>query len=121
MKVVLKKFGKIPVNNKVSAIKAARTLFGLGLKEAKDAIEEVMNKGVSEFEIHPANAPKHLDKMSPEMLTLMGEGIQIGGIETKKSAVIEALRSSAKVAMSDREYDLAISIIGVLKEHDINV
>ena len=49
---------------------------------------------------------------------LRANGFSFGGIATKRTAILAALRDSAKVALESKDYDLCISITNVLKEHD---
>lgn len=116
MKITLKRVGE--TSNKVIAIKALRNLAGLGLKEAKDAVEEAMCGVTVTFD----SSRKALDLTgsdSEAFRDLKGQGILVVGGAGKRGVIITATRSSAKMAVDEGEYELAISLINVLKEHDI--
>jgi len=114
------KFHKVgETNNKVAAIKAFRFLSGAGLKEAKDAVEDVMAGNKVEWDIHPS-AITDGSRPSESVRTLMSEGIGVSGIATKRNAILQSTMAGAKLAIDDRDYELAISLIKVLKEHDLN-
>ena len=108
-----------PTNNKVAAIKALRSLSGLGLKEAKDGVEDVMD-GRSLTVPLAIGALDDRGQLNAreELATLRQEGIHVGAGSTKRDAVIGATRSAAKIAVDDKQYDLAIDLIKVLRDHD---
>ena len=115
------KFHKVgETNNKVAAIKAFRFLSGAGLKEAKDSVEAVMAGNRVEWDIHPS-AMVDGSRPSEPVRTLMSEGIGVSGVATKRNAILLSTASAAKIAIDDKDYELAISLIKVLKEHDLNV
>lgn len=115
MKITLKQIGK--TNNKVAAIKALRCITRLGLKEAKDAIESVMSGSVITVD---AVGKKGFDSVDDRecLRTLTAEGIGVITGGGKRSVILSATRTNAKMAVEDGDYDLAISLINVLKEHD---
>ncbi len=117
MKVRMMGNGKC--HNKVAAIKAYRTLSGAGLKDAKDAVEAALDGEIVEMTIRPAHVAALVEGVQDDSLdTLRDQGFTFGGLATKRTAIIQALRDSAKVSLDSKDYDLAISIIGVLKDHD---
>lgn len=106
-------------HNKVAAIKALRYITGLGLKDAKDTVEDVMEGHNLEVPLNPKAIDNHgrLDARE-EVATLRAEGIHIATGGTKRHAVIGATRAAAKIAVDDHQYDLAIDLIKVLRDHD---
>ena len=106
--------GEVP--NKVACIKAFRNLTGVGLKEAKDAIEDVMAGNTIREDVRPTmleNGPR-----GECFDTLRNNNIAIGGVTTKRDIVLEAVRTGITIALADKEHDLASDLIAVLKKHD---
>lgn len=104
---------------KVPCIKALRCITGFGLKEAKDAYEDAEAGEVVEADMLPAYAAILASGGREDSLdVLRANNFSFGGIATQRTAVLAALRDSAKVALMSKDYDLAISVINVLKEHD---
>lgn len=90
------------VVNKVSAIKALRSLSGLGLKEAKDAIEAAHLQQT--FNNIIASVPL----MEQEMATLRANGIEV---RAAGMFIIEELRRLAADALKAGEDELANEIL----------
>ena len=106
-------------HNKVAAIKAWRQLSGLGLKEAKDAVESVMHGDCLVLQL---NFPFQNDPKSAESLeTLRREGMIVSSGGTHRHVVLRAIKSSARIALDNSEYDLAKDLIDVLERHESNV
>ncbi len=89
--------------NKVSAIKAIRTLTGLGLKDAKDAAEMVgnpqtyvLNTGITERDLED------------QLRILRNEGFEVGPPVYK---LLEELRKLGSQALLQGEDDLANEIL----------
>ena len=101
---------------KVACIKAARSLTGLGLKDAKDFIELAMDTGTAEVTLYGPMDPKILG--SEEVDTLRREGFRINGLADKKDAILRSTKTSARIAIDDGEYELAIDLVKVLQQHD---
>lgn len=93
---------------KVQAIKAIRTITGLGLKEAKDAIEGA--------EVHPTKIDVGLASAF-EISTFTDELNMIGFAVTKDTTSINKLVSIAVESVESQNYDLAIDLIQVLKKY----
>jgi hypothetical protein len=105
---------------KVPAIKAVRQLSGLGLKEAKDAVEEAMTGTVVVIEDkrpHDPSAPAMYD--ASENLRAQGMILQVG--TSKTEFIVQAIRESAKLAADEDETELAILLLDALRKHEINV
>ena len=102
--------------NKVAAIKAFRQLSGVGLKEAKDAVEEAMANGSVEIDLYGEPSASLL--RTEEVKILQGEGFRISGITDKKEVILRSTKTSARIAVDEGEYDLAIDLIKVLQQHD---
>jgi hypothetical protein len=101
--------------NKVACIKAVRALTGIGLKEAKDAVESAMTGIVVEF--------KHIDPRrtvdtDPEYLeSLRVNGLELSAGTNKVDFILAALKESAKLAADAGEEELAIAILGAIVQH----
>lgn len=93
---------------KVQAIKAIRTITGLGLKEAKDAIEGA--------EVHPTKIDVGTASAF-EISVFTKELDEVGFIVTKDATSINKLVSIAVESVESQNYDLAIDIIQVLKKY----
>ena len=104
--------------NKVAAIKALRQLTGLGLKEAKDAVEDVMVghriecSVLSGYDVESHN--------SEEYRVLEQEGI--GAVSPRdvlaREAIIIPLKELVSMATCESQYELARDILTVLEKHD---
>lgn len=108
MKITLTRSGN--TDHKVAAIKALRNLVGLGLREAKDAIESVMDG-----EQITLDTDATLNRSDIQILA--GEGITVNG-GTNRRLVLQAIKSAVRIAIEDGEYDLAISLLEVMKKHN---
>jgi hypothetical protein len=105
--------------NKLAAIKALRSFTGLGLKDAKDAVEDVMDGHNLDVPVNGNLIDNHGKLVARDELAALREnGIHVSLGGTKREAVIGATRSAAKIAIEDCQYDLAIDLIKVLRDHD---
>ena len=90
-------------DHKVAGIKALRGAFKIGLKEAKDLIEDLQ-----------AREEYTLNCVDREALKVFE---QHGGIVGEVNVVlIEQLTHTARTAIDGREFDLAIEVIELLKK-----
>jgi len=101
--------GLVEGYNKVACIKAFRQITGLGLKEAKDAVELAADGGV--FVLPGKTAPAHDDE---QINVLKANGLTITGNATKIEFILRSLRANAKMAIDCEENNLAILIIDAL-------
>jgi hypothetical protein len=105
--------------NKVAVIKAVRQLTGIGLKEAKDAVEEAMTGTVviiKDGTPHDSTIASNYDSH---------DGIHDNGMEllfgtSKTQFIVQAIRESAKMAADEEENELAILLLDVLRQHEAN-
>lgn len=89
--------------NRVAAIKAIRSLTGLGLKEAKDASERA---GVTQvFNLAPGLTPNDIDLY---VQTLRAEGVEVGN---SVHIILRDLRELAASALELDEDELANEIL----------
>lgn len=95
--------------DKVPCIKAFRQITGLGLKEAKDAVEAAESGGV--FVLPGKTAPANCDA---EIGILNASGLMITGNATKVEFILRSLRANAKMAIDSGENNLAILILDAL-------
>ena len=101
--------------NKVAAIKAVRAITGLGLKEAKDAVEEAMvghivsiNTSFNPYDTIHAAGLQDLSDM----------GFDLGDKKTKTAIVLESVKQAAILATKEDDYDLTRLLLNVLTEYD---
>ena len=105
--------------NKVAVIKAVRQLTGIGLKEAKDAVEEAMTGTV----VLIKNGTPHDSTIASS--NDANDSIHENGMElffgtSKTQFIVQAIRESAKLAADEEENELAILLLDVLRQHEIN-
>jgi len=96
------------INNKVTVIKAIRTLTGLGLKEAKDASEK---GGRQVYDIHASNFLGCVDPekaIEEQFRILRSEGVEVGEPAWK---IIQDLRELGAKALQMGEDELANEIL----------
>ena len=79
---------------------------------------KAMGGQVVDLSVSPAYVESLLDNRGEAYETLRSEGFVFGGISTKRTVILDSLRSAAVVAMESRDYELCESIIEVLKKHD---
>ena len=105
--------------NKVAVIKAVRQLTGIGLKEAKDAVEEAMTGIVviiKDGTPHESTIASSHDAND----SIHENGMELYSGTSKTQFIIQAIRESAKMAADEEETDLAILLLGVLSQHEAN-
>lgn len=108
------------IYNKVVVIKALRSLTGLGLKEAKDAIEAMVDNAGRPHLIEVTTTLSMNELLRcDEIKTLADGGFTPTNITTKRAVILGAIRSAAKMAINEKEHELAIALTNVLKEHDV--
>jgi len=108
-----------PANfNKVACIKAVRQLTGIGLKEAKDAVELAMTNVAVTFDNITAERSINADQSSFD--ALRENGMELVAGTNKIEFIIEAVKESAKMAADDGEEDLAILLLTAIKQHKQN-
>ena len=96
------------VTNKIPAIKELRSLVGLGLKEAKDAVEEIIDRGSVEIDL------------SEEIVALFAGNMQNYEIRMLRYEVIHNLEGQlaacAKSAIDSRRFFMAEQLCAMLAE-----
>lgn len=105
--------------NKVAVIKAVRRLSGIGLKEAKDAVEAAMlgdliNLSYSK-QINPSTPSVEAHQILSE------QGFELIDGTTKTEFIIAAVKESVKLATDIEEEELAILLLDVIRQHKENV
>lgn len=103
--------------NKVSAIKALRQLSGVGLKEAKDAVEAVMTGEIVDL---GTTAPRGEYADYDSLRNLTAQGFEFLNGKGKIPFVIEAIKESAKLAADEEDEELAMLLLDVIKQHNEN-
>jgi hypothetical protein len=103
--------------NKVAAIKALRLLSGVGLKEAKDAVEEAMTGAVVDL---TQTAPIDELGVQESIRNLEAQGFEFINGKGKIPFVIEAIKESAKLAADEEDEELAMLLLDVIKQHREN-
>ena len=103
--------------NKVQAIKGLRKLSGMGLKEAKDFLEDVERKAVpvvakiipvvEGFDLHDA-------------ITMLAEGgAAVTAMSGEREDILGKINAAAVDAVRATEYELAEELIEVLKRNRV--
>ena len=102
-------------SNKVAAIKAVRAITGLGLKEAKDAVEDAMiGNAVSINTSFNPHDPIH----SGGLQDLKDMGFDLGDKNTKTAIILESVKQAAILATKEDDYDLTKLLLNVLTDYD---
>jgi translation elongation factor EF-Ts len=108
MKLLHNKFVKN--YNKVSSIKALRSLTGLGLKETKELVEEA-------FDLHTVTFDARVTPLSNASKThyeiLAAEGFTI---ECAENALVDSLHNAAVAATELKRYAVARKILDAIEE-----
>lgn len=109
----LQRIGNLPSSyNKVAAIKAIRVIAGLGLKEAKDAVE--IAEGGVPYDLGFKN-PSHF---AEELASLREQGFTVTGGGQKIDFIIKSLRAGVKMATDADEFELAKDLIDIIAKHN---
>lgn len=102
--------GGVPEDyQKVACIKVVRHLAGLGLKEAKDAVE--IAAGGDIVQLPGKTLPEHCDE---ELGVLRANGLTIIVDEDKVAFILRSMKANAKMAIDCDENNLAILILDAL-------
>lgn len=110
--------GKPEKFNKVACIKAVRGLVGLGLKDAKAAVESAMDGCIITFDNIKPRVSTHVDQWAHDSLKENGMELITG--TSKLEFIIEAVKEAAKIATDEGEEELAILLLGTIKQHKQN-
>lgn len=108
-----------PANyDKIRAIKALRTLAGLGLKEAKDVVEASHAYPTRvEYEITALDQQRFIDCRATET-SVIEELRQAGyNVVVGSNGALTDLRKVAHVALDNGEFGLAVDIINLLQRY----
>jgi len=103
------------LHNKVQAIKGFRKLSGLGLKEAKDFVEDVaLSAAPVVAQIIPAVDGFDLQ----DAINLLADGgVAVTAMSGEREDLIGKINAIAADAIKAREYELAEQLIAVLKSN----
>jgi hypothetical protein len=93
-----------PAENKVSGIKALRAAFGIGLKDAKDLIEDLQEGNESTLECLDREALRDFERSG-------------GVVGEVNEVLIDQLKTTAKSAVDGQSYELALDVIELLKKY----
>lgn len=96
--------------NKVAAIKGIRSLTGIGLKEAKEFIEEVMETGMTRRIAF--SAPKN-KVVQEEFNRLADSGFAVEISGDNRNKVKDELKKLIKMAVENDQNDIAIELLKV--------
>lgn len=102
-------------SNKVKAIKAVRAITRLGLKDAKDAVEDAMDGHT--ITIESSFNPRD-PAIAHELSELKCFGFELAHEKTKASMILESVKQSAILAAKEDDYDLARLLLNVLTEYE---
>lgn len=102
--------------NKVAVIKAVRSLTGLGLKEAKDTVEDAVDRN------RPANIDiaRHLENpiIDDCVRTIEQNGLTIDDKSQKIDFILEGMKQSAILSTKEGEYELAQLLTDALIKYE---
>lgn len=101
--------------NKVACIKAYRFLTNQGLKEAKDAIENIIDGKNVNFDIAPNLDPS---KFSEQIEVLESNGFTLKNNDHQIEIILEATKQSAIMAINAGDSDLASILLNSLKKYE---
>jgi len=106
MKATIKLIGK--VENKIKAIKGVRFITGLGLKEAKELIEQTMEAGTSKIDVLPNSAAprKH------EAIALLKEGgFSYFEQAPSRDKILIEVKKLIKMSVENDQNDIATELL----------
>lgn len=102
--------------NKVATIKAVRAATAVGLKEAKDAVEDAVERGmVVKMDVSNTLAPAALQDA---IHAIENNGLVLSHKSQKIDFVLESLKQSAVMCAKEDEYELSQLIMSVLVEYE---
>ena len=102
--------------DKIKTIKAVRAATAVGLKEAKDAVEDAVERGlVIKMEVNRNLSPVHL---SDAITGIEENGLVLTHKSQKIDMVLESLKQSAILSAKEDEYELSQLIMNVLVEYE---
>jgi len=118
-------FARADRHSKIAIIKIVRRLSDMGLKDAKDLVEETMNSDSisthSEVDLreHDHREENFVPDVSLKDLRDLGAEIEplVAGYRASRISAIAALREALKYAVAAEDDDMAIRIVNVLKAH----
>ena len=120
MSILRIKPGKRPGNyNKVAVIKAIRAITGAGLKESKDWVESAIEGNAIKL-IHYQYSEKNINENYDLFDILEAEGFEIISKNTRIDFILEATATSAKMAIDEKEHELATLLLNVLSTYKKN-
>lgn len=99
--------------NKVAVIKALRAVSGVGLKEAKDAVEQAADGIAFEF-----NAPISTNENWDELQTMKTNGFTIAQANDRVTIILESIKQNAIFSTKDGDNDLARLLLNVLSDYE---
>lgn len=107
----------IDSGKKVAAIKALRQATGIGLKEAKDAIEGVMvqNPKPVTLDLIRATEPDARARVQDALTDLKAVGAEIANVD---EALLIKLQEVLREAIDAKAYDLAEDLLVLVRRHD---
>lgn len=102
--------------NKVATIKAVRAVTHLGLKDAKDAVEDAVDRGLSiSMDISRNLSPA---VVQDSIRVIEDNGLLLTYKSQKIDFVLEGLKQSAIMCAREDEYELSQLIMSVLLDYD---
>jgi len=101
--------------NKVTAIKALRLLTGLGLKEAKDFIECVMDTQSKTITFVPNPNTVHTTEAIENLAS--GGFTYVEDLSADREGVLKELKKLTKMAVEKDQSDIAMDLLNLLTKH----
>ena len=103
------------MSSKVAVIKLVRQLSGIGLKEAKDAVESAMEgNSVDMKSVFNPRDPAHAEGIA----NLIELGFDLNDKTTKASVILESVKQGAILAAKESDYGLAQLLITVITDYE---
>ncbi len=102
--------------NKVATIKAVRAVSGLGLKEAKDAVEAAVERN----EVVKVQISRHIESavVNDCIKTIEQNGLALGYKSHRIDVVLEGLKQSAILCAKEDEFELSQFIMDALLKYE---
>jgi len=102
-------------NNKVAAIKAVRATTGIGLKEAKDAVEDAMEGQT--VEINTSFNPRD-PAFTGTLSDLAVIGFDLSDKTIKSDIILTSVKQAAIMATKDENIELARLLLNVITDYE---
>jgi len=116
-RVILSIFSRQELYDKIAAIKGVRALTGMGLKEAKEAVEDIVPGRQKVFQIsHAILEPSFTEAIN--RIRSSGLTVQVGkNNNVARSGIGEGIRKLVTYANMSAQYDISRALLDVLETY----